>query len=108
METGFEIVFANDIKNDAKAVWKSYFEKKYKNIDDIYKIESIVDLVKKHKEKKKVFPENIDIVIGGFPRQDFSIAGNREGLNSSKNHKGIKITKEESNIKNRGKLYIYG
>ena len=30
-ETGFETVFANDIRPDAKAAWVSYFEKRNKD-----------------------------------------------------------------------------
>ena len=44
--TGFETVFANDIRPDAKAAWVSYFQKYNANANDIYHIESIVDLVK--------------------------------------------------------------
>lgn len=47
--TPFRTVFANDIRTDAKTAWVSYFEKIYKNADDIYRIESIVDLVKRAK-----------------------------------------------------------
>ena len=44
--TGFQTVFANDIRPDAKAAWVSYFEKTNKDANDIYKIESIVDFEK--------------------------------------------------------------
>ena len=38
-KTGFETVFANDIRPDAKAAWVSYFKKKYKNANEIYHLE---------------------------------------------------------------------
>ena len=101
-KTGFKTVFANDIRDDAKSAWVSYFEKRYSNANEIYRVESIVDLVKRHKNGERVFPENIDIVTGGFPCQDFSVAGKRQGFNSLKSHIGEKISSEEATIENRG------
>ena len=106
-ETGFEIVFANDIKKDAKAAWVSYFKHKYENADEIYHTESIVDLVKMHKNGNKIFPNNIDIVIGGFPCQDFSISGKRLGFNSIVGHNGKNIPFDSPTIENRGLLYMW-
>ena len=34
-ETGFETVFANDIRQDAKAAWVSFFKNRVNNPDDI-------------------------------------------------------------------------
>ncbi len=82
-DTIFEIVFANDILEPAKNAWIPFFEKR--GIDkNIFHKESIVDLVKKYKNKEFEFPKNIDIVVGGFPCQDFSVAGNRKGFKSTK------------------------
>jgi DNA (cytosine-5-)-methyltransferase len=106
-KTGFETVFANDILADAKAAWVSYFSKKYDNANEIYHIESIVDLVKQAKTGEKVFPNKIDIVTGGFPCQDFSIAGKRRGFNSKTSHDGKKIKVEEPSIESRGQLYMW-
>nr|WP_322959225.1 DNA (cytosine-5-)-methyltransferase [Mycoplasmopsis canis]WQQ12620.1 DNA (cytosine-5-)-methyltransferase [Mycoplasmopsis canis] len=103
-KTNFSTVFANDIRPDAKHAWTNYMSKR--NIGhDIYKLESIVDLVKKHKNGEKVFPENIDIVTGGFPCQDFSIAGNRQGFNSKKSHDNSVIF--DNQTENRGQLYLW-
>lgn len=77
-ETGFHTVFANDIRPDAKTAWVSYFSNRMKNAKEIYHIDSIVDLVKRAKDGEKVFPDNIDVVTGGFPCQDFSISGKRD------------------------------
>ncbi|GAB1473407.1 DNA (cytosine-5-)-methyltransferase [Bacteroidota bacterium] len=108
-ETIFETVFANDINDHAKIVWNDYFSKKRGiNLNEIYKVKSIVEIVKEYKNgAKNQFPKNVDIVTGGFPCQDFSIAGKRKGFNSNKDHKGnlidIKVPSEET----RGKLYMW-
>ncbi|WP_084758065.1 DNA cytosine methyltransferase [Defluviitalea phaphyphila] len=107
IDTGFDIVFANDIRPEAKAAWVSYFKKRYENPDKIYHLDSIVNLVKRAKEGEKIFPDSIDIIIGGFPCQDFSIAGKRLGFNSYKSHDGRKIRINEPTITNRGKLYMW-
>ena len=106
-KTGFDTVFANDIRPDAKAAWVSYFEKTKKDANTIYHIESIVDLVKKAKKGENVFPKNIDIVTGGFPCQDFSIAGKRLGFNSQKSHDGKILEVGEPSIESRGQLYMW-
>ena len=106
-ETGFQTVFANDIRPDAKSAWVSYFSKHYKNAADIYHIDSIVDLVKRAKNGEKVFPDNVDIVTGGFPCQDFSIAGKRLGFDSKKSHNGKKLEVDEPSVESRGQLYMW-
>lgn len=104
-ETNFETVFANDIRPDAQAAWFRYFSSNRKIDENIYKLESIVDLVKKHKNGEKIFPDNIDIVTGGFPCQDFSVAGNRQGFNSKKGHDNS--DNYDKNVENRGQLYLW-
>ncbi|WP_029608442.1 DNA cytosine methyltransferase [Mycoplasma simbae] len=104
-KTGFITVFANDIRLDAKTAWLNYFSKKRKINDDLYRTESIVDLVKYHKSGNSIFPENIDLVTGGFPCQDFSLAGNREGFNSKKGHN--KSNDFDTKTENRGTLYLW-
>lgn len=105
--TGFETVFANDIRLDAKSTWVSYFSSMYKNANDIYHIDSIVDLVKKAQAGERIFPESIDIVTGGFPCQDFSVAGKRRGFNSDKSHNGEKLDISVPTVENRGQLYMW-
>lgn len=105
--TIFETVFANDIRPDAKAAWVSYFSQHKTDANDIYHLESIVDLVKEAKAGKKVFSDDIDIVTGGFPCQDFSIAGKRLGFNSTKSHLGGLLANDEPTIERRGQLYMW-
>lgn len=71
-KTPFDIVFANDIMQQAKAVWQRHFK-------GVYVTESIRDLV----QNNYVFPD-AELVIGGFPCQDFSVAGKRKGFNSKR------------------------
>lgn len=89
--TVFETVFANDIRPDAKAAWVTFFKDKEPST---YHLGSIVDLVKDAKDGLYSFPDNIDIVTGGFPCNDFSIAGLRKGFNSNKDHNGKAIDGE--------------
>lgn len=106
-KTDFDIVFANDIREDARTAWLSYFSSKLPNAKEIYHLESIVELVKRAKSGEKVFPDNIDIVTGGFPCQDFSVAGKHLGFGSQKSHTGNFLQDNEPTIENRGHLYIW-
>jgi DNA (cytosine-5)-methyltransferase 1 len=105
-KTRFKTVFANDILKDARNAWVNYFSKRGHNAED-YQTDSIVDLVKLHQNGTNVFPRNIDIVTGGFPCQDFSIAGKRNGFNSHKNHKGEFNTENTATEETRGQLYMW-
>ncbi len=105
--TGFKTVFANDIRADAKAAWVSYFGQTDSNANNIYRLESIVDLVKCERSGKSIFPKEIDIVTGGFPCQDFSVSGKRLGFNSKKSHNGTTLEIDEPSVENRGQLYIW-
>ena len=106
-KTRFHTIFANDIKPEAKAAWTNYFSKRGIDPENYY-LDSIVDLVKLQKENKiNIFPTDIDVLIGGFPCQDFSIAGKRMGFESNKGHDGRRIEEEEPTIENRGQLYMW-
>lgn len=104
--TRFQLCFANDILPEAQKAWTHYFCK-FGYSADIYRLESIVDLVRKHRAGNKVFPEDIDVVTGGFPCQDFSVAGKRKGFNSRLNHHGKIMTEDEPSEETRGKLYFW-
>jgi DNA (cytosine-5)-methyltransferase 1 len=105
-KTRFKTVFANDILTDARNAWVNYFSKRGHNAEDFYK-ESIVDLVKMYHKGFNVFPEEVEIVTGGFPCQDFSISGKRNGFNSHKNHKGEVINDKSASVETRGQLYMW-
>lgn len=106
-KTRFKTIFANDILPDARNAWVNYFSKRGHSIDNFY-TDSIVDLVKMHRSGVNIFPEDIDVVTGGFPCQDFSVAGKRNGFDSHKNHKGELIeNKKTASIETRGQLYMW-
>jgi len=105
-KTKFKTIFANDILKDAESAWLNYFTKRGQDVDS-YHLQSIVDLVKLHEGGIKVFPSKVDIVTGGFPCQDFSIAGKRNGFKSHKNHLGKSMSKNEARTETRGQLYMW-
>lgn len=105
--TGFKTVFANDIREDARTAWVSYFSRGNNNTAKMYHVESIVDLVKKARKGDKVFPNDISVVTGGFPCQDFSVAGKRKGFNSDKSHSGKFLNINEPSVESRGQLYMW-
>jgi DNA (cytosine-5)-methyltransferase 1 len=100
--TRFDVVFANDILEEAFVAWTRYFRR-----EGIYRRESVVDLVKAHRQGGDVFPRNVDVVTGGFPCQDFSLAGRRRGFLSHKDHHGNVIRDEIAREETRGKLYVW-
>lgn len=104
--TRLDTVFANDILPEAATAWKAYMSR-FGRGGDTYTSESVVNLVKRHAAGESVFPADIDIVTGGFPCQDFSLAGKRMGFNSGKSHDGKRRTDDEPSEETRGKLYFW-
>ncbi len=104
--TRMETVFANDILPEARVAWTAYMSR-FGRDGSAYSPESVVDLVKREAAGERVFPEQVDIVTGGFPCQDFSVAGKRMGFNSGKSHNGKLRTDEEPSGETRGKLYFW-
>lgn len=104
--TRFRTVFANDILKEAQTAWLQYMDR-FGYGKDVYNTRSIVDLVKEHQAGKMVFPADIDVVTGGFPCQDFSVAGKRLGFASNKDHTGKLREDDEASEETRGKLYYW-
>lgn len=102
----FTTVFANDILPEAMHTWIQYMNRFDKD-PWIYRPESIVELVKRHKSGEMVFPEHVDIVTGGFPCQDFSVAGKRKGFDSDRSHDGTTRNTDMPTEETRGKLYYW-
>lgn len=65
----YKVVFANDIFKQAADVYEVNFKNKVER-------RSIVDI-----DVSELPDENVDVVLGGFPCQSFSLSGNRNGLN---------------------------
>ena len=78
-KNNFKTVFANDILPEAQVAWTEYM-RRFGYDSNIYHCQSIVELVKMQKAGANIFPKNIDVVLGGFPCQDFSVAGKGLGF----------------------------
>ena len=71
-QAGFDIIFANDFDKDACETYK-------KNIDDNI-LHCDISII-----KNDDIPKNIDVLIGGFPCQGFSIANKNRNIHDSRN-----------------------
>lgn len=80
---GFNILWANEIDKDAAATYKN-------NIEDNIVVDDIKGI--------NLFPKNVDVVIGGFPCQGFSMAGKRD-VNDERNHLYKEMKRVVSEVK---------
>ena len=108
--TNIETVFACDVNGKAHLAWDNFMENR-RNISGVYREESVVDIVKRIKKGSLGALEDMDIVTGGFPCNDFSVAGKRLGFDSNKSHRGnhsvIDSEIENPTAENRGMLYFW-
>lgn len=78
-ENSFKVIWANDIDKNACLTYRNYFDHPIvcgdiRNILENQNIGLFDELL----------PSKIDIVLGGFPCQDFSHAGKRKGFGSKR------------------------
>ena len=116
-QTNFETVFSCDVAPSTQVAWRNYFHDVRGSDENIFHLQSIVDVVKSLQsghDPYDLLPQDkprIDVVTGGFPCNDFSVAGKRLGFESNKSHRGNKsfLDKEleDPSVENRGMLYFW-
>ena len=106
--TSFRTVFANDVSYASRSAWLPYFTKRGTPRQS-FNLNSIIHLVNEAlNHERSPFPESVDVLTGGFPCQDFSIAGRRKGFHSHRNHRGELLSElDDPTMQNRGMLYAW-
>jgi DNA (cytosine-5)-methyltransferase 1 len=75
----FDLIWANDFEKNACLTFSKYFNKPIVCADIVKVLDGT------HQDLFSAqLPKKADVVIGGFPCQDFSLAGKRKGFNSKR------------------------
>lgn len=106
----FNNAFACDVYPKAQVAWSRFFSGRGE-IDGVYRLESVVEIAKRLSNKVPSQLQGLDVVTGGFPCNDFSVAGKRLGFKSNKSHRGnhalVDSNVDEPAVENRGMLYFW-
>lgn len=109
-ELDFENLFACDVYGKAQVAWENFFRSR-RDVSGVYALESVVEIAKRFERRVPSEFLDLDVVTGGFPCNDFSVAGKRLGFKSNKSHRGnqslIDESVEEPAVENRGMLYFW-
>ena len=92
MQSGYEILWANEFDKYANRTYEANFSHRLLP-DDIYKL--------KGKEL-----ENVDVLVGGFPCQAFSVAGYREGFKDERGNLFFEITRLIEEMKQKPRVLL--
>ena len=92
IQNGFEVLWSNDIDKDAAKTFKLNFNHKH-----------ILDDIKKIKGKDL---EVVDVLVGGFPCQAFSIAGYRKGFNDERGNLFFEIIRLIKELNQKPKVLL--
>ena len=111
----FQTAFACDVAPSTQVAWTRFFEGRRRGAESAFELRSIVDVVKALRTRDRRYTSlingEVDVVTGGFPCNDFSVAGKRLGFDSNKSHRGNKSHVneqiEDPTVENRGMLYYW-
>jgi len=91
-QRGYEILWANEFDKYANRTYEANFSHRLLS-DDIYKL--------KGKEL-----ENVDVLVGGFPCQAFSVAGYRKGFKDERGNLFFEITRLIEEMKQKPRVLL--